>query len=136
MYKRKIKYVDYNGTEREEDFYFNLSQSEIVEMEAEEGGGLSDRLKSIVESKDPATIMRVFKNFILRSYGEKSPDGKYFNKSEEISKNFEHTEAYNVLFMEMCTDANAATSFIEHVLPLNDQQRKELAAKTSELKNN
>ena len=133
MYKRKIKYTDYNGTEREEDFYFNLTQSEVIEMEAEADGGLAEKLMSIVHAKDGAVIMKVLKNFILKSYGEKSSDGRYFDKSEEISRKFEHSEAYNVFFMEMCTNADAAAQFIQHVLPFNDDQRKELAVKVSEI---
>ena len=136
MYKRKIKYTDYNGTEREEDFYFNLTQSEILEMQADADGDLADKLMSIVNAKDGAVIMRVFKDFILKSYGEKSSDGRYFDKSEEISRRFEHSEAYNVFFMEICTDAEAASAFIQHVLPFNDDQRKELQSKVSEIKSN
>lgn len=136
MYKRRIKYTDYNGTEREEDFYFNLTQSEILEMQADADGDLAEKLMSIVNAKDGAVIMRVFKDFILKSYGEKSSDGRYFDKSEEISRRFEHSEAYNVFFMEICTDAEAASAFIQHVLPFNDDQRTALQNKVSEIKSN
>ena len=133
MYKRNIKYVDYNGTEREEDFYFNLNQSEIIEMQADAEGDLAEKLMNIVKAKDGAVIMKTLKEFILKSYGEKSPDGRYFDKSEEISKRFEHTEAFNVFFMELCTDASAAAAFIQHVLPFDDKQRQELQGKISEI---
>ena len=133
MYKRNIKYIDYNGTEREEDFYFNLNQLEIIEMQADAEGDLADKLMNIVKAKDGAIIMKTLKEFILKSYGEKSPDGRYFDKSEEISRRFEHTEAFNVFFMELCTDANAAAAFIQHVLPFDDKQRQELQGKISEI---
>ena len=134
MYKRTIKYEDYNGVEREEDFYFHLNKAEVIEMEGSESGGYGEMLKRIVMSKDGPTIMKTFKTFILKSYGEKSPDGKYFNKSEEISKAFEHTEAYSILFTELCTDADKAIEFINAILPFDKDQRAELEkAKNTQL---
>lgn len=131
MYKKTITYTDYNGVERTEDFYFNLSKAEVIEMEAGESGGYGEMLKRIVAAQDGPTIMKLFKEFIFKSYGEKSADGKYFNKSEELSAAFEHTEAYSELFMQLCTDANEAAAFVSGVLPISDEQRKELAKQTS-----
>lgn len=125
MYKRTIKYTDYNGVEREEDFYFHLNKAEIIEMEASESGGYGEMLKRIVMSKDGPTIMKNFKIFLLKSYGIKSPDGKYFEKSEEISRAFEHTEAYSTLFVELCTNADKAIEFINAILPFDEEQSKE-----------
>ena len=125
MYKRTIKYTDYNGVEREEDFYFHLNKAEVIEMEASESGGYGEMLKRIVMSHDAPTIMKNFKTFILKSYGVKSPDGKYFDKSEEISRAFEHTEAYSILFTELCTNADKAIEFIGAILPFDDNQKKE-----------
>lgn len=140
MYKKTIKYTDYNGVEREEDFYFHLNRAEIIEMEASESGGYAEMLKRIVMSHDGPTIMKNFKIFILKSYGEKSPDGKYFDKSEEISRRFEHTEAYSVLFTELCTDANKAIEFINNILPFDKDQKKQfektVAEKVSQLPTN
>ena len=132
MFKEKIKYVDFDGNEREETFYFNLTQAEIIEMEAGESGGYGEMLKRIVESKNSSEIMKVFKTFLLKSYGEKSADGKYFNKSEEIAKAFEHSAAYSEIFMKLCTNADYAVNFINLVLPLNDEQRKEFQKKAAE----
>ena len=100
MLKKTINYTDYNGSEREEDHYFNLSKAEIMEMELSTAGGLSGMIQDIVKTQDGPAIMKIFKDIILKSYGKKSPDGKRFEKSEEISKAFEQTEAYSVLFME------------------------------------
>ena len=137
MYKKTIKYTDYNGVEREEDFYFHLNKAEIIEMEASEAGGYGEMLKRIVMSKDGPTIMKNFKIFILKSYGEKSPDGKYFDKSDEISNRFAHTEAYSVLFTELCTNADKAIEFINNILPFDKDQKKvfekEAAEKISQL---
>lgn len=117
MLKETIKYVDYNGIERTEDFYFNLSESEIVEMAATTEGDLGENLKKMIESKDGSAIMRTFKDLLDRAYGEKSADGRRFVKSSEISKAFFETEAYNKLFMRMVTDPEYAANFIAGVIP-------------------
>lgn len=138
MYKKTITYTDYNGVERTEDFYFNLSKAEVIELEAAESGGYGEMLKRIVAAQDAPTIMKLFKEFIFKSYGEKSADGKYFNKSAELSEAFEHTEAYSELFMLLCTDANEAAAFVAGVLPITEEQKKELAkqSKTTTLPTN
>ena len=124
MYKRTIKYTDYNGVEREEDFYFNLNKAELIEMEVGPAEGLEEHFRKIIASKNGALIMKTFKDFILKSYGEKSPDGKNFFKSEEISNNFLCSEAYNELFCQICTDAEEAAKFVNAVLPLTEEQRQ------------
>lgn len=117
MLKKTIPYIDYNGTERNETFYFNLSKAELMEMEMGTKGGFAEMLNGIIEAKDAPSIMKVFKDVILKAYGEKSPDGKRFMKSEEISKAFEQTEAYSNLFMELVTDADKAAEFINGIIP-------------------
>ena len=118
MLKETITYVDYNGTERTEDFYFNLSESEIVEMAATSDGDLGEKLKAIVAAKDGSKIMSVFKDVLIRSYGQKSDDGKRFEKRNgELARAFLDTPAYNQLFMRLVTDPNYAAAFIEGVLP-------------------
>ena len=97
--------------------YFNLSKAEIMEMELSTAGGLSGMIQNIVKTQDGPAIMKIFKDIILKSYGKKSPDGKRFEKSEEISKAFEQTEAYSVLFMELVTDADAAAAFVNGIIP-------------------
>ncbi len=117
MLKKTIKYTDYNGNERQEDFYFNLNKAELTEMQLSVNGGLDAMLKTIIEANDQPTIMKVFKDLIMKSYGIKHIDGIQFEKSEEISRRFTQTEAYNVLFMEICTDAKAAAAFVNGILP-------------------
>lgn len=125
MLKKTIKYEDYNGQEREEDFYFDLSEAEIIEMDVNEPEGFEGKMRRVMGSHDGKQIMAMFKEFIRAAYGEKSPDGKYFDKSEEISRRFEHTKAYNVLFIELCTDAKKASEFVSAVMPFNNEQRKQ-----------
>ena len=129
MLKKTITYTDYNGVERTEDFYFNLKKSEIIEMEMSTDGGLSEMIKKILATQDIPSLMSIFKEFILKAYGEKSPDGKRFIKSKELSESFEQTEAYSELFMELATSDEAAAEFINGLVPpdvaaqiKNDQQ--------------
>lgn len=122
MLKKTITYTDYNDVVRTEDFYFNLSKAEIAEMEMSTTGGFAEMLQKIVDSKDVPSIIKVFKDLILKSYGEKSADGKRFIKSTEISQGFAQTEAYSNLFMELSTDANAAIGFINGIVPAELRQ--------------
>lgn len=117
MYKKTIKYVDYDGNEREEDFYFNLNKAELMDMDFSAEGGLAAYLTKITQEKDPPKLIEMFKKIILMSYGEKSLDGKYFRKSEEIRNNFESTEAYVSLYMELVNDSTAAAEFINKIVP-------------------
>lgn len=117
MLKKTITYTDYNGVERTEDKYFNLSKAEIMEMEMSTAGGFAEMVQGIVKAQDAPAIMKIFKDIILKSYGEKSPDGKRFIKSKELSDEFSQTEAYSVLFMELCTDAEASAAFINGIIP-------------------
>ena len=117
MLKKTITYVDYNGTERKEDFYFNLSKAEIMEMEMGTTGGMVEMINRIVAAQDAPAIIDVFKKMILRAYGEKSADGKRFIKSKEISEAFSQTEAYSQLFMALATDADAASKFVNGIVP-------------------
>lgn len=117
MLKKTITYVDYNGVERTEDKYFNLSKAEIMEMELSTTGGLAEMITKIVAAQDTPALIKIFKSLILKAYGEKSPDGKRFIKSEELSTEFSQTEAYSQLFMELATNADAASEFVNGIVP-------------------
>lgn len=117
MLKKLIKYTDYNGTERQENFYFNLNKTELMEMETEVTGGMRQLLEDMMEKQDIPKIMKAFKTIILKAYGEKSPDGRRFMKSDELSTAFTQTEAYNELYMELLSDANKAAAFITALMP-------------------
>lgn len=117
MYKETIKYVDYNGDERSETFYFNLSKAEITEMELAIDGGLSESLRVIMEKRDIPRTVSTIKDIILRSYGIKSPDGKRFMKSDAIREEFLQTEAYSELFTKMLSDAKYAAAFMQAIIP-------------------
>ena len=117
MLVKKIKFVDYNGEEREENFYFNLSKAEIMEMQLEVSGGLTAVIERITQEKNVPELIKMFKDLILRSVGIKSDDGRRFIKSEKIREEFSQTEAYSNLFMELAQDADAAADFINGIVP-------------------
>lgn len=117
MVKKTITYTDYNGETREEDFYFNLTKPELVELELGEDGGLRAYLEKIVKSKDARNVLAMFKNIIGLAYGIKSPDGRRFLKSKDISEAFFQSEAYVALYMELLENPDVAAAFIQSMLP-------------------
>lgn len=131
MLKRTLTYTDYNGVERTEDFYFNLNKAELMEMELGTEGGMADMISRIVSAQDTPSIIKIFKKLLLKAYGEKSPDGKRFIKSDELSDAFAQTEAYSNLFMELATNADAASNFVNGIIPSDVAK-----AASEEMKNN
>lgn len=129
MLTKKITYTDYNGETRTEDFYFNLTKAELMEMEMSTTGGLTEMVRRIANTKDIPAMMQVFKKIILKSYGVKSDDGKRFIKSEELSTSFEQTEAYSELFMELLQDEKKAAAFINGIIPAELSKQVEEAQK-------
>ena len=120
MYAKKIKYEDYEGNEREETFYFNLSKAELIQLELSTTGGLEKMIKKITEEQDQQKLADLFKKIILISYGEKSADGKYFLKNDgELAKMFSQTEAFSELYWELATSTDSAVDFINGIIPRN-----------------
>lgn len=124
MLKKKITYKDYNGRERTEEFMFNLNKAEVAEMELSEKGGLGKYIEDIVKEEDGEKIVNLFKDVILKAYGEKSEDGRYFLKNDEMRERFSQSAAYSELFMELATDAEAAAAFVNGVVPKFDEGSK------------
>lgn len=137
MLKKTIKYTDYNGVDREEQFLFNLTKAELMEMEMGTTGGLAESIQKIVETKDAPSIIKIFKEIILKAYGEKSADGKRFMKVNEagvpLSIGFSQTEAYSQLFMELATNDVEAAKFIKAIIPsdidISEAELKQLQEK-------
>ena len=121
MLKKTITYINYNDKEITEDFYFNLSKAEVLEMEMSTAGGLAEQINKIVAAQEAPIIIKTFKDLILKAYGEKSPDGKRFIKNDEVREAFSQTEAYSILFMELATDADAAALFVNSVIPKQEK---------------
>ena len=128
MIKKTITYPDFNGNERTEDFYFNLTKAEITKMELSIKGGLAEMIQRIVAAQDTPAIIEVFEDLIKRSYGVKTPDGRGFVKRAEDLEAFMSTEAYSQLFMELATNADAAGEFVNGVVPAD--MAKQAAAVT------
>lgn len=120
MIKWPITYTDYNGEERTEDFYFNFNKAEVMEMNLRHNGAYKAYLEGIVAARDGEKMAEVVKDFILKAYGQKDPDGRRFVKSAELSESFSQTEAYSDLYMELFTDQNKMIKFIQGVLPKMD----------------
>lgn len=118
MLKKTITYTGFDGEEYTEDFYFNISKSELVEMHLSVEGGLDTMLKNILNAKDVPELSKFFKRIITMSYGRKSADGKRFEKSEQISNEFTQTKAYDNLFMELLLDAKKAADFVNSIMPI------------------
>lgn len=139
MLKKNIKYTDYNGVEREEEFLFNLTKAELMEMEMGTTGGLAEKIQKIIDSQDAPSIIKIFKEIILKAYGEKSADGKRFIKINDngtpLSIGFSQTEAYSQLFMELATDSDSAAAFVKGIIP-NDIDISEEEIKKLQENNN
>lgn len=124
MYIKTIEYKDYSDNQRKEDFYFNLNEAEIMEMELSKDGGFDQWITRIANAQNTPELIKLFKGLILMAYGEKSLDGKKFIKVDpttgrKLAEEFEQTAAYPVLFMELATNTEAATEFINHIIPEN-----------------
>lgn len=117
MLKKTITYTGYDGLERTEDFLFNLTKAELVDMELTTAGTFSETMKRIIAEKDIIRIAKLFKELLLKSYGVKSDDGKRFIKSQELSEAFSQTEAYSDLYIELLSNPEEAAKFFAEVLP-------------------
>jgi len=137
MLKKTITYTDFDGNKVTEDYFFNLSKTELIEMQMEIPGGMQAMLEDLIKSEDNSRIIATFKDLILRAYGVKSADGKRFIKSKELSEEFTQTEAYSELFVELLSDPDKATAFLTGILPtltpeqqamVDEEVKKQLAA--------
>ena len=134
MIKKTISYEDYDGVQRTEDFYFNLSKPELIEMQTGEAGGLDKKIEKMQQTQDVSKIIELMKEVIQKSYGVKSDDGKRFIKNQEILDEFMQSEAYSELFMELATDANKAAEFIQGILPKGlAEEAKKLEAQQADV---
>lgn len=133
MYAKTIKYTDYNGNQREETFYFNLSKAELIDLEWRTPGGLENYMKHIMSMMDGQALADTFKMLIEKSYGVKDPEGRRFIKNEQVLKNFTETEAYVELYVQLATDDKAAAEFVNGIFPKEAveaaRKQKEMAEK-------
>lgn len=123
MIKKTITYTDYLGTERTEDFHFNLTKAEILEMELTTVGGMETLIERITKAKDIPTLVDIFTKIVHKAYGVISDDGRKFIKNKQVLEDFIQTEAYSELFTELITDADAAAAFCNGIIPPEAQQK-------------
>ena len=128
MIKKTITYTDYNDNQRTEDFYFNLTKAEVMEMEMSTKGGLAEMIQRVIAAQDQPAIIKIFKDLITKAYGVKSPDGKRFMKSDELVDEFVQTEAFSQLFMELATNADEAAKFVNGIVPADMAKQAALAS--------
>lgn len=132
MLAKKISYMDYNGNQREDTFYFNLNKAEIMEMELGVVGGMTHLINTMIAQEDGPGLAKFYKDMILKAYGEKSLDGKRFVKNQDLRDAFEQTDAYSELYMELVTDPDKASEFVRGIMPAqaiqmtNDHEKPEL----------
>ena len=132
MIKKTVTYKDLNGKERTETFYFHYFESEIMDMEMSEEGGLAERIQRIIDAKDQASLLKVIKNFVVDAYGVKSDDGRRFIKSQEVKDAFVECPAYSKIYMELLTNDELAAEFVNKVVPEDmAAQLAEIVAKKS-----
>lgn len=122
MHKITETYTDFDGNTRTEDFYFNFTEAEITKMQFGTEGGLSAMINRIVAAQDTPRLIEIFEDLIKKAYGVKSPDGRRFIKNDEITKEFTETNAYSQIYMRLATDADAATKFVNDVVPKKKEE--------------
>jgi hypothetical protein len=128
--KKSITYTNpFTEQEVTEEHFFHISKADLVEMEVEENNasytdakgekftGMQAKLKRIVASNDGRAIMAEFKDILRRSYGKK--EGDRFIKTQAVWEDFASSEAFSQLLWELCTQPDAAASFINGIVPSN-----------------
>lgn len=134
MLKKTISYTDYDGNQRTEDFYFNLSKAEITEMELSMEGGMRAYIQRIIAAKSQLELVKLFKDVVLKSYGKKSADGRLFMKNDAIRAEFEAHPAYSMIYMDLVADEAKASAFVNGIMPAdmpNQNPAMEMAATVS-----
>lgn len=127
MIKKTVKSVDFNGEPYEEDLYFNLNQMELVSMMGKYGGDLPTYLQNIVRRNDTNGIVEFLKDLINISYGEKSSDGKIFNKSIEVTNNFINSSSYEAFFMDLLNSSeDQMFEFVKGLFNFSKEEEEEI----------
>lgn len=115
MFKKTIKYKNFNGEEKEKDFYFHLSKGDLVALGAD--NSLEQRISRMMATNDGPNILKEFKEIIRLAVGVRSDDGETFDKSPEAQAALMSSPAFDELLMELITNAGAAESFIKNLIP-------------------
>ena len=125
MYKITKKFEDFNGVEKEQDFYFNLTKADILKIS--EDGGMDQRLERLVKTKDMKEAIKVFEGLLLMAYGVKTDDGR-FVKNDQVRAEFASSAAYSEIYFDLATDPEAAKKFVEGVVPKFEEQANKVTS--------
>ena len=117
MLKKTVTYTDFDDNVRTEDFFFNLTEQEIAEMELSTEGGLGNFINKAVAAKSQVELIELFKKLILAAYGVKSADGRRFVKNDAVREDFMSTQAFSDIYMELVQDADKASEFFNGIVP-------------------
>lgn len=123
MYKKTMETIDFGGTKRVEDYYFNLTAAELMEMQLSTEGGFKEMIQRVVDAQNQTEMTQIFKKMLCKAYGVLSPDGRKFIKNQAVLDDFLATQAYSDLYMELLTDANAATEFFNNAIPQDPEEK-------------
>lgn len=121
MFKKNISYVDYDGNKRNDEFYFNLNKAELMTLEFSYKGGIAGALQQSLRDHDMKTVMDIVTTMIKMSYGAKSADGRKFVKSPSVLEDFEFSEAYPTLLMDLVTNEGELDKFMTGIMPADLQ---------------
>lgn len=117
MYKKTLKFNDYDGNPVEKEYYFNLNKAELLELSAEHPEGLEAYWKSLISNQNTKEVFSEIKTLIIMSVGKKSSDGLRFVKNDEIMHEFIESEAYPTLLCDLLTNEDSAKAFFEAIAP-------------------
>lgn len=126
MLKKPITFTDFNGKTHTKNYYFNLSAAELIKLEMSTmtisedmestTGGLQAHIQDVIDSRQGKRIIEMFDMFVDASYGVRSEDGLKFYK-EGVLADFKASPAYDALFMQLVTDANFGSEFLNGIMP-------------------
>lgn len=133
MFKKTIEYVNYNGEPRKKDHYFDLTKTELLELQLSEDGGITTFLRQVLMDQNGGKMISFTRKLILAAYGEKTPDGEYFMKNDEIRQRFACSPAFDILFTELTSSKEAGLEFMKGIMPKNLQKEIEEALKDENL---
>jgi hypothetical protein len=127
VFKKVIKFEDFNGNEQTQEFYFHLSKAELLAMAAD-GNAMMARIQRIIDSKDGRAILNEFRELIKEAAGVRSEDGSRFIKTPEAKSVLMDSPAFDELLMELATDAEASAKFVRQLIPqkMQDEMHKKL----------
>lgn len=129
MLKKTITYIDFDGNNRTEDLYFNMTRNELIEFSfglPDLKENVSDKITKqdaeelgakMVEKMGGEGMYKFVKDLIFKAYGIKSEDGRRFIKNEALSIEFTQTMAYDELLMDIFSSNEKANEFLNGIIP-------------------